>query len=98
MQIAAADCVVGKIGYGTASECLAHGVPLVFQRRDFFNEEAFLRKLLEASGWVGGLLRRGCMAAAAPRQPASWRQRLGILFLLRCKANAMLRPVTWSTS
>ncbi|GAB4816629.1 hypothetical protein N2152v2_003675 [Parachlorella kessleri] len=47
--IAAADCVVGKIGYGTASECLAHSVPLVFQRRDFFNEEAFLRKLLEAS-------------------------------------------------
>lgn len=48
-QVAAADCVVGKIGYGTTSECLAHGVPLVFLRRDFFNEEPFLRKLLEVS-------------------------------------------------
>lgn len=43
----AADCVLGKIGYGTMSECLSHGVPLVFVRRDFFNEEPFLRKLLE---------------------------------------------------
>lgn len=33
--------------YGTTSECLAHGKPLVFVRRDFFNEEPFLRKLLE---------------------------------------------------
>lgn len=45
--IAASDAVIGKIGYGTASECLAHSVPLVFTRRDFFNEEPFLRKLLE---------------------------------------------------
>jgi L-arabinokinase len=29
------------------SECLAHGRPLVFVRRDFFNEEPFLRKMLE---------------------------------------------------
>lgn len=45
--VAAADCVLGKIGYGTASESLAYGVPLVFVRRDHFNEEPFLRKLLE---------------------------------------------------
>lgn len=45
--IQAADCVLGKIGYGTTSECLAHRTPLVFLRRDFFNEEPFLRKLLE---------------------------------------------------
>jgi len=43
----ACDCVLGKIGYGTASESLAHGVPLVFIRRTYFNEEPFLRKLLE---------------------------------------------------
>lgn len=29
------------------SECLAHSRPLVFVRRDFFNEEPFLRKKLE---------------------------------------------------
>lgn len=43
----AADCVIGKIGYGSVSECLAHRCPLIFVRRDFFNEEPFLRKLLE---------------------------------------------------
>jgi L-arabinokinase len=31
----------------TVSEVLAHGRPLVFVRRDFFNEEPFLRKMLE---------------------------------------------------
>eukprot|EP00850_Spirogloea_muscicola_P015687 SM000122S25794 [mRNA] locus=s122:376915:386453:+ [translate_table: standard] len=45
--IAACDCMLGKIGYGTASEALAYKVPFIFIRRDFFNEEPFLRKLLE---------------------------------------------------
>ncbi|GBF96474.1 arabinose kinase [Raphidocelis subcapitata] len=31
----------------TMSECLAHQRPLVFVRRDYFNEEPFLRKMLE---------------------------------------------------
>ena len=35
----------------TMSECLAHGRPLVFVRRDFFNEEPFLRKMLEVMQW-----------------------------------------------
>lgn len=39
--------VPGKIGYGTVSETLACKVPLVFVRRDHFNEEPFLRKMLE---------------------------------------------------
>jgi hypothetical protein len=47
-QVGACDCVIGKIGYGTMSECLAHAKPLVFVRRDYFNEEPFLRKMLEA--------------------------------------------------
>ena len=46
----ACDAMLGKIGYGTTSECLAHGVPMVFVRRDYFNEEPFLRKLLEVNG------------------------------------------------
>jgi L-arabinokinase len=37
----------GKIGYGTVSETLACKTPLVFVRRDHFNEEPFLRKMLE---------------------------------------------------
>ena len=47
-QIAASDCLLGKVGYGTASECLAHGKPIVYVRRDYFNEEPFLRRLLQA--------------------------------------------------
>jgi L-arabinokinase len=37
----------GKIGYGTVSETLSCNTPLVFVRRDHFNEEPFLRKMLE---------------------------------------------------
>ncbi|KAL0305663.1 UNVERIFIED_CONTAM: L-arabinokinase [Sesamum radiatum] len=33
--IAASDCMLGKIGYGTASEALAYKVPLIFVRRDY---------------------------------------------------------------
>jgi hypothetical protein len=37
----------GKIGYGTVSEALAYKIPFVFVRRDYFNEEPFLRNMLE---------------------------------------------------
>ncbi|KAJ7958626.1 L-arabinokinase [Quillaja saponaria] len=45
--IAASDCMLGKIGYGTVSEALAYELPFVFVRRDYFNEEPFLRNMLE---------------------------------------------------
>lgn len=45
--VAASDAVIGKVGYGSASECLAVERPLVFVRRDHFNEEPFLRRLLQ---------------------------------------------------
>ncbi|XP_077238581.1 L-arabinokinase-like [Tasmannia lanceolata] len=45
--IAACDCMLGKIGYGTVSEALAYKLPFVFVRRDYFNEEPFLRNMLE---------------------------------------------------
>ncbi|CAJ2674822.1 unnamed protein product [Trifolium pratense] len=45
--IAACDCMLGKIGYGTCSEALAYKCPFVFVRRDYFNEEPFLRNMLE---------------------------------------------------
>lgn len=40
-------CCIGKIGYGTVSEALAYKLPFVFVRRDYFNEEPFLRNMLE---------------------------------------------------
>lgn len=58
MQIAAADVLLGKIGYGTVSECLAHSTPLVFVRRDYFNEEPFLRRLLQLHGAAVEIRRR----------------------------------------
>ena len=39
--------VAGKIGYGTFSEALAYKLPFIFVRRDYFNEEPFLRNMLE---------------------------------------------------
>ncbi|XP_051114126.1 L-arabinokinase-like [Andrographis paniculata] len=45
--IAASDCMLGKVGYGAVSEALAYKVPLIFVRRDYFNEEPFMRKVLE---------------------------------------------------
>ncbi|TYI22820.1 hypothetical protein ES332_A06G128000v1 [Gossypium tomentosum] len=39
--------MLGKIGYGTVSEALAYKLPFVFVRRDYFNEEPFLRNMLE---------------------------------------------------
>ncbi|CAM8910165.1 unnamed protein product [Rhodiola kirilowii] len=43
----ACDCMIGKIGYGTVSEALAYKLPFIFVRRDYFNEESFLRNMLE---------------------------------------------------
>jgi hypothetical protein len=43
---------IGKIGYGAASEVLAYKLPLVFVRRDYFNEEPFLRNLLEVETYL----------------------------------------------
>ena len=58
LQIAASDALIGKIGYGTVSECLAHSKPLVFVRRDYFNEEPFLRRLLQMHGAAVEIRRR----------------------------------------
>ena len=44
----AADAMIGKIGYGTVSECLAHRVPLLYVPRLNWAEEIFLEKFLLA--------------------------------------------------
>jgi hypothetical protein len=49
---------IGKIGYGTVSEALAYKLPFVFVRRDYFNEEPFLRNMLEVETfWALTLLK-----------------------------------------
>ncbi|XP_052209525.1 L-arabinokinase-like isoform X2 [Diospyros lotus] len=50
--IAASDCMLGKIGYGTVSEALSFKLPFVFVRRDYFNEEPFLRNMLEVAARI----------------------------------------------
>lgn len=44
------NVVVGKIGYGAVSECVAHKTPLVYVRRNNFAEEPNLVALLTSHG------------------------------------------------
>eukprot|EP00899_Mesostigma_viride_P004106 jgi/Mesvir1/13697/Mv02130-RA.2 len=60
----ACDCLLGKIGYGTSSEVLAYRVPFVFVRRDYFNEEPFLRKMIEIAKGAVEMHRRDFMNGA----------------------------------
>ncbi|KAG0265654.1 hypothetical protein BG011_004253 [Mortierella polycephala] len=42
----AADVVIGKLGYGTCSECIAHDTPLIYVSRPQFVEEHGLIKMM----------------------------------------------------
>ncbi|KAF8976799.1 hypothetical protein BGZ46_007951 [Entomortierella lignicola] len=42
----AADIVIGKLGYGTCSECIAHDTPLIYVSRPQFIEEQGLIKMM----------------------------------------------------
>lgn len=42
--------VLGKLGYGTVSECVGMGKPLIYVRREMFAEEEGLLKLLKSEG------------------------------------------------
>ena len=44
--IEAADVVLGKIGYGSVSECICHRTPLIYVPRKNFAEEKYLKALL----------------------------------------------------
>lgn len=46
----AADVVLGKLGYGTCSECIGHGTPFVYVPRPQFIEEYGLLKLMQDQG------------------------------------------------
>ncbi|KAG0333713.1 hypothetical protein BG004_000725 [Podila humilis] len=46
----AADIVIGKLGYGTCSECIAHDTPLIYVSRPQFVEEQGLIKMMKRHG------------------------------------------------
>ncbi|CAG8530628.1 5839_t:CDS:2 [Ambispora leptoticha] len=46
----AADVVMGKLGYGTCSECIAHAKPFIYAPRPQFIEENGLKRLMETQG------------------------------------------------
>jgi L-arabinokinase len=46
----AADCVLGKLGYGFVSECLSNGTPLLFVPRSCWPEEAYLQTFMQSHG------------------------------------------------
>ncbi|KAG0350469.1 hypothetical protein BG005_010018 [Podila minutissima] len=46
----AADIVIGKLGYGTCSECIAHDTPLIYVSRPQFIEEHGLIKMMKRHG------------------------------------------------
>ena len=50
---ASVDCVVSKAGYGTLTECIANGVPLIYLPRHGFVEHEAL--VLGMNEWGGGI-------------------------------------------
>ncbi|KAG2226301.1 hypothetical protein INT45_005973 [Circinella minor] len=54
----AADVVLGKLGYGTCSECIGHGTPFVYVPRPQFIEEYGLLKLMHDQGSAVELTRQ----------------------------------------
>jgi L-arabinokinase len=52
-MIASADCVIGKLGYGLVSECMANGTPIIYLPRPHFAEYPELERVV--SGWGGGV-------------------------------------------
>ncbi|KAF9939285.1 hypothetical protein BGZ65_010894 [Modicella reniformis] len=51
----AADIVIGKLGYGTCSECIAHDRPLIYVPRPQFVEEHGLIKMMKNHGLAVGM-------------------------------------------
>lgn len=51
----ASDIVIGKLGYGTCSECIAHDKPLIFVPRPQFVEEHGLIKMMKKHGIPVGM-------------------------------------------
>lgn len=45
-----ADVMIGKIGYGTCSECICHGTPLIYVPRANWPEERYLERMLLSYG------------------------------------------------
>ncbi|KAK3821053.1 MAG: hypothetical protein J3Q66DRAFT_380476 [Benniella sp.] len=83
----AADIVIGKLGYGTCSECIAHDTPLIYVSRPQFIEEHGLIKLMinyglpvemTAEEFETGLWQRSILEADRLAQEEKQRRRLRI--------------------
>ncbi|KAF9356013.1 hypothetical protein BGX34_010146 [Mortierella sp. NVP85] len=81
----AADIVIGKLGYGTCSECIAHDTPLIYVSRPQFIEEHGLIKLMinyglpvemTAEEFETGLWQRSILEADRLAQEEKQRRRL----------------------
>ncbi|CAO3703661.1 unnamed protein product [Rhizopus stolonifer] len=74
----ACDVLLGKLGYGTCSECIGHSVPFVYVSRPQFIEEQGLLKLMKDQGsavelsrsdfesgdWAGTILKASKMSGS----------------------------------
>jgi UDP:flavonoid glycosyltransferase YjiC (YdhE family) len=74
--VAAADAVVGKLGYSTLAECWGAGVPFGFVPRETFPESPVLASAMERAG-------AGTPVAAAKLRDSSWEWLEGVLALPR---------------
>ncbi|OZJ06226.1 hypothetical protein BZG36_00819 [Bifiguratus adelaidae] len=80
----AVDVVIGKLGYGTCSECVGHAKPFIYVPRPQFIEELGLKRLMETQGscvelpredFEGGRWRDYILKAAQlPGQCEEWRR------------------------
>jgi UDP:flavonoid glycosyltransferase YjiC (YdhE family) len=77
--VAAADAVVGKLGYSTLAECWGSGVPFGFVPRETFPESPVLASALERAG-------AGTPVAASRLRASSWEWLEGVLTLRRAPA------------
>ncbi|KAG0057825.1 hypothetical protein BGZ83_000012 [Gryganskiella cystojenkinii] len=96
----AADIVIGKLGYGTCSECIAHDTPLIYVSRPQFVEEHGLIMMMVRHGlpvemtaeeFETGLWRRSILSADKLAQEEREGRRL---FHLQKKNTTPFSPTT----
>ncbi|KAF8984813.1 hypothetical protein BGZ46_006926 [Entomortierella lignicola] len=90
----AADVVVGKLGYGTCSECIGHNTPLIYVPRPQFVEEHGLIKMMNNHGiavemtseeFENGQWQRAILKADSLVEQEAQSQRL---FIESCRVNS----------
>ncbi|HEY9198098.1 MAG TPA: hypothetical protein VIR60_01950 [Gammaproteobacteria bacterium] len=73
--LAAADALIGKLGYGTVAECACNGTPMLYMPRPDWPEERSLADWLRAHGRCAPIAREAVMRGAVREALASlWAQ------------------------